>query len=77
MGEKMENPDIADTYNNAVRTYDIKTGQLSTLKTSGETLNEPGSIWVGDDFALVADTNNSRILKLDLKSGMLSVFPVK
>lgn len=68
---------IADTYNNAVRTYDIKTGQLSTLKTSGETLNEPGSVWVGDDFALVADTNNSRILKLDLKSGMLSVFPVK
>jgi sugar lactone lactonase YvrE len=68
---------LADTYNNAVRTYDIKTGQLSTIKTHGETLNEPGSIWVGDDFALIADTNNSRILKLDLKSGTLSVFPIK
>ncbi len=68
---------LADTYNNAVRTYDIKTGQLLTIKTNGEKLNEPGSIWVGDDFALVADTNNNRILRLDLKSGMLSVFKVE
>ncbi|HAJ89500.1 MAG TPA: hypothetical protein DCM27_00570, partial [Rhodospirillaceae bacterium] len=69
---------IADTYNNAIRVYNIATGQLSTLKTGGETLNEPGAIWVGDDnFALIADTNNHRILKLDLTSGNLAVFPVK
>lgn len=68
---------LADTYNNALRTYDIQTGQLSTIKTSGETLNEPGSIWVGDEYALVADTNNNRILKMDLKSGTLVVFPIK
>lgn len=67
---------IADTYNNAIRIYDIGSGQLTTIKTSGETLDEPGSIWVGDDFALVADTNHNRILKLDLKSGILSVFPL-
>lgn len=69
---------IADTYNNAIRVYNIATGQLSTLKTGGETLNEPGAIWVGDDnFALIADTNNHRILKLELKSGNLAAFPVK
>lgn len=68
---------VADTYNNAIRTYDISTGQLSTVKTNGETLNEPGSIWVGDDYALVADTNNNRILKMDLKTGTLVVFPIK
>lgn len=68
---------IADTYNNAIRLYDIQTGQLSTVKNNGETLNEPGAIWVGDDFALVADTNNNRILKMDLKSGTLVVFPIK
>lgn len=68
---------LADTYNNALRTYDIQTGQLVTIKTNGETLNEPGAIWVGDGFALVADTNNNRILKMDLKSGTLVVFPIK
>ena len=68
---------IADTYNNAIRTYDIESGQLATIKTSGETLNEPGSIWVGDEYALIADTNNNRIVKMDLKSANLSVFPIK
>ena len=67
---------IADTYNNAIRIYDIATEELSTIKTTGEKLIEPGSIWVDDGFALITDTNNNRILKLDLKSGILSNFEI-
>lgn len=68
---------IADTYNNAIRIYDMHQNKLSTITTTGEHLNEPGSIWVNDnDIALITDTNNNRILKLDLRSGVLSEFPV-
>lgn len=67
---------IADTYNNAIRVYDIPSAQLSTVKTTGETLNEPGSIAVDGDMAYIADTNNNRILKLDFKTGMLSDFKI-
>jgi sugar lactone lactonase YvrE len=68
---------IADTYNNVIRVYDVTTKQLSTIKTSGETLNEPGAIWVDADIAYIVDTNNNRILNLDLKTGSLSPFKIQ
>lgn len=68
---------IADTYNNAIRVYDVTSKQLSTIKTSGESLNEPGAIWVDGDVAYIADTNNNRVLNLDLKTGTLSPFKIQ
>jgi len=67
---------IADTYNNAIRIYDITSGKLSTLKTVGDTLNEPGAIWVEGDKGWIADTNNHRILNLDLKTDVVSEFKI-
>jgi hypothetical protein len=68
---------IADTYNNAIRLYDRQTGQLSTLKLEGGTLNEPGDILLIDDMALVVDTGNHALRKLDLKTGKLAPFPLE
>lgn len=66
---------ISDTYNNAIRIYDIPTGRLSTLSATGETLDEPGAVWVEDDQMLIADTNHNRILVLDLKLNQVSEWP--
>ena len=68
---------IADTYNNVVRLYDIKTGMLSTLSLEDSKLNEPGDAFVVGEQIYVMDTNNNGLLVLDLKSGKLSGLTVK
>ncbi len=65
---------IADTYNNSIRLYDRESGELSTLKLTGGTLNEPGDTLLIDDMALVVDTGNHALLKLELKTGKLTPF---
>jgi thiol-disulfide isomerase/thioredoxin len=62
---------VADTYNNALRLYDRKTGILSTIKLTGNPLNEPGDILVTGNQAYIADTNNHAIRRIDLKTGVL------
>ncbi|HEY8190302.1 MAG TPA: thioredoxin-like domain-containing protein [Micavibrio sp.] len=62
---------IADTYNDALRLYDRKTGILSTIKLTGNPLHEPGDILVAGDQAYIADTDNHAIRRVDLKTGVM------
>ena len=63
---------VADTYNNALRVYDTATAELSTLKLDGQTLSEPGDVWVDATHAYLTDTGNHRIVKVDLATGKAS-----
>jgi len=60
---------IADTYNNAVRLYDLKTSELSTVKLKDGTLEEPGDVLQLNGKIYVADTNHNRIAIVDDKAG--------
>ncbi len=60
---------VADTYNNAIRRYDLKTGRLSTIALNEAVLNEPGDIQLHDGVAYIVDTNNHRLLQADLATG--------
>lgn len=74
---------IADSYNNRIRTYDPKSGQLSTLAGTGEpglfdSLFEDACFWmpgpmtaVGDAVWLV-DIQNHAVRRLDLAEGAVS-----
>ncbi len=72
---------IADSYNHALRFYDFKTKEISTLLGNGKSgyglgdgefaraqLNEPNDILQVKDQWVVVDTNNNRLLGLDLKA---------
>ncbi len=67
---------IADTYNNAIRVYDLKSEALSSL-TLEEKLNEPGSISVAGDMAYIVDTNDNTIRQIDLKTGKAGDFSIQ
>lgn len=60
---------IADTYNDALRVYDLKTKTLSTLALTGEKLSEPGDVFVLDGKAYVTDTGHHRIVAVGLGDG--------
>lgn len=60
---------VADTYNNALRVYDVASATLSTVKLTGESLSEPGDVTVQDNTAFITDTGHHRIVKVDLASG--------
>lgn len=60
---------IADTYNNAIRVYDPQTQELSTLKLSGVTLNEPGDILIAGQTAWIVNTGSHQIIKVDMTTG--------
>jgi len=60
---------VADTYNNALRLYDLKTKQLSTVKLSKDALQEPGDVLQVNGKIYVADTNDNRIVIVDDKAG--------
>lgn len=57
---------LADTYNNALRVYDIATGQLSTVT---DDLSEPGDVFVKDGTAYITDTGHHRVVGVGLKDG--------
>ncbi|MFA7275812.1 MAG: thioredoxin-like domain-containing protein [Pseudobdellovibrionaceae bacterium] len=56
---------IADTYNNAMRVYDLVAQELSTLKGRGEPFAEPGDILADENAVYIVDTNNHVIKKRD------------
>lgn len=65
---------VADTFNNAVRTYEPRTSTLTTLATG---LDQPGGIAVLDAHTLlVADTNADRIAAVDIASGAVRNWPI-
>lgn len=56
-------PVVCDTYNSALRRYDVERGELSTLVRDG--LSEPsGASVLGNGGLLVADTNNHRLVRV-------------
>lgn len=64
---------VADTYNDALRVYDLATAQLSTLKIDGVALAEPGDVLVDGTTAYVTDTGNHRIVRINVESGKAEV----
>ncbi len=69
---------IADSYNHAIRKYDVATGHVTTIFGDGKSgadtgafasakLNEPNAIipFTSGTY-LVADTNNSRLVQIDM-----------
>lgn len=67
---------VADTYNNAIRVYDLAGKALSTLSLQGGALAEPGDIYVHEGQAYVTDTGNHRVVKVDLATGQLTEIPL-
>jgi len=69
---------VADTFNNIIRTVDLKTREVTTWPGTGPTktdtksnvgLYEPGGLSIAGQKLYIADTNNHRILVADLESG--------
>lgn len=70
---------IADTYNHAIRFYNFKTKELSTLIGNGQAgnqlgsfdqtqLNEPNGLIKVENMLYIADTNNHRIIAANLQT---------
>lgn len=57
---------IADTYNNAIRVYDIALKTLTTLTVPDLELNEPADIFIDGMTLYVVDTGNHMIRKIRL-----------
>lgn len=74
---------VADTYNNKIKTIDLKSGDVATLvggpaKKGDEPLfNEPAGLSIADDKLYVADTNAHRIRIIDLKTKAVSTLELK
>jgi thiol-disulfide isomerase/thioredoxin len=79
---------IADSYNHAIRRFDVATGQLTTISGNGKPgdrdgpladaqFNEPNDIIRLGDKLLVADTNNQAIRILDLGAGKVSTMELQ
>lgn len=70
---------IADTYNNAIRSFDRRVKFLKTIRLPGGTLSEPGDIIMIGDQVYIADTNHNRIVTLNPATGKTAplnvVFP--
>jgi len=75
---------LADTYNNKVKEYDLRTRRLTTL-VGGKPLgwfsptifNEPCGVSYADGKLFVADTNAHRIRVVDLKTKAVSTLKLK
>lgn len=64
---------IADTYNDKIKVFDLKTNTLSTLKGLENTkLNNPADVKILGNTLYIADTDNSRILVYDLTKSTVS-----
>lgn len=79
---------IADTYNHAIRSFDQKTGTLTTICGTGKPgttiselktteFNAPKGLVAVDDMLYVADTNNHRIVTIDTKTNTSSVLELR
>lgn len=62
---------LADTYNNAVRVYDVKSRLLSTLVKG---LKEPNDVLLSDGKLIVISTGEHALKKVDLKTGKVEKF---
>lgn len=78
---------LADSYNHAIRVYDIKTKTLTTLAGNGKAgmkdgalkqaqFAEPADVHLYNGKLYVADTNNSAIRIIDLEKGTVSTLKV-
>ena len=74
---------VADTYNNKIKTIDLKTNEVKTFlggpaKKGEEPLfNEPAGLSITDGKLYVADTNAHRIRIVDLKTKAVSTLEIK
>jgi DNA-binding beta-propeller fold protein YncE len=68
---------LADTYNNALRLYDLNTQELSTIKLPEGALAEPGDIMHLNGRMFVADTNHNRIAVIDPGSKTVTALELK
>ena len=68
---------VADTFNNVLRTVNVKTGEVKSFLGTGKKdpgteaaigLYEPGGLSVAGETLYVADTNHHRVLAVDLKT---------
>lgn len=62
---------LADTYNHAVRVYDVKSGKLTTLAKG---FKEPNDVLVSDGKLIVVSTGEHALKKVDLKTGKIEKF---
>jgi thiol-disulfide isomerase/thioredoxin len=63
---------IADTYNDKIKVYDLKSG---VVKQWGDLpLNEPSGLATDGEFLYITDTNNHRIVKAALADGQWQEF---
>jgi thiol-disulfide isomerase/thioredoxin len=67
---------VADTYNNALRLYDLTSGKLSTLKLPGHALTEPGDVLQLNGKIFVADTNDNAIKVVNIAKGTAQTLPL-
>ena len=68
---------VADTYNNAIREYDLKSGALSTWPLAKGALEEPGDVSIIGSSVYVADTGHNRIVTIDKTSGKVDDVTLK
>jgi thiol-disulfide isomerase/thioredoxin/sugar lactone lactonase YvrE len=79
---------IADSYNHALRFYDFKTAQLTTLMGNGSAgdqlgeasnarLNEPNGVILIQNQLWITDTNNHAIRRFDLSDHRLTDWSVR
>ena len=77
---------VADTFNNQIRTIDVKKGTVQTFLGSGESnpgtadapnFYEPGSLSVSGDTLYIADTNHHRIVAVDIKTKKSRILDVQ
>jgi DNA-binding beta-propeller fold protein YncE len=74
---------VADTYNNKIKTIDLKTNIVSTFlggpakKGEERLFNEPAGLSIANGKLYVADTNAHRIRIVDLKTKAVSTLDIK
>jgi sugar lactone lactonase YvrE len=74
---------VADTYNNKIKTIDLKSGDVATFlggpekKGEERLFNEPAGLSIAGEKLFVADTNAHRIRIIDLKTKAVSTLDLK
>ncbi len=75
---------VADTYNNKIKTFDVKTGELKSFVGTGDwgwlvppMFNEPAGISYAGGKLYVADTNAHRIRVVDLATKAVTTLNLK